>query len=427
MPRSLYGRLVLLLATGFTVALILSTLIHSDHREDTARRVLSWQAAQRAIDMVEILRTLPRAQRALVLGALNDQRFRPRLADRLPRRPALAGPTAAILRRVIDKRLGSESQWRVLSGPSRTVWLAAPVGSQWLILRIHFWHPKPAWPGRFLLDLLVLTAALAAASWFAVRSITRPLARLATAATALGEDLYQDALPESGPSEVRAAAEAFNAMQDRLLRHFEARARMVAAMSHDLRTPLTRMRLRTEMLDESDLRARFESDLIEMEGIVNDTLGMMRSLHNTEVPAEFDVVTLLDQLVRDRLECGQQVHWSSPGAPIPIRGKREALKRCVENLVENAVKYAGSAELRLERSGMSLRIVVLDEGPGIPEESLEQVFEPFYRVESSRSRGTGGTGLGLCIARDLAQTFGGRVRLANRVPRGLEATLTLHL
>lgn len=426
MPRSLYGRLVLLLATGFTVALVLSTLIDTEHREDMSRRVLSWQAAQRAVDIVQIMRGLPQAERGPVLRTLNDHRFQPRLLDAPPAGQELTGATRRILRQVIQRRLGSVTGWHLLGGPGRQVWVSAPVGSQWLVLHIHFWHPRLAWPGRFLLDLAVLTATLAAASWFAVRSITRPLARLAVAATALGEDLYQQPLPESGPSEVRQAAEAFNAMQDRLLRHFEARARMVAAMSHDLRTPLTRMRLRTEMLDEPQARERFERDLIEMEAIVNDTLSMMRSLHNTETPAAFDLSDLLKQLVRDRVECGQDVVLDGVDAGLQVRGKREALKRCVENLVENAVKYAGSARLHVDADADLLRIVVRDDGPGIPEESLERVFEPFYRVESSRNRGTGGTGLGLCIARDLAQTFGARVRLENREPHGLEASLTVH-
>jgi signal transduction histidine kinase len=283
--------------------------------------------------------------------------------------------------------------------------------------------PEPPLPVRIFLELGILTLALGLALFFTTRSITRPLSNLARAADAVGRSVRHPRLIEEGASEIRNATRAFNAMQDRLLRYLDSRTRVLAAMSHDLKTPLTRLRLRVESVSDSDLRERFGSDLDEMESLVHGALGLFKGLDDEETFESIDVNALLHTVESEFTEMGAQVSVSGAAAsPVPV--KPRALKRCLTNLVENAVKFGSRADLIVE-DGPALVIRVRDDGPGIPIDSLEQVFEPFFRLESSRSRDTGGTGLGLTIARDVAQAHGGTLILNNLPERGLEAVLTI--
>jgi signal transduction histidine kinase len=279
-------------------------------------------------------------------------------------------------------------------------------------------------PWRLLLALGVLLAAVLLLSFFAVRWVTRPLHVLATAAEALGRDIHSPKLPEDGPLEIRQAAHAFNTMQDRLTRFIEDRTRMLAAMSHDLKTPITRMRLRAELMDDEDMRRHFEGDLKEMEEMVKYTLEFMRGLGGGEVRQPVNVMALLESLQSDNEAMGRWVRIEGQ-ADAPYIGVVSLLKRCLANLVDNAVVYGGRATVTVEDSVSTLTIRVRDEGPGIPEEELEKVFEPFYRLEGSRSRATGGTGLGLAIARNIARGHGGDIALRNLPEGGLEAVLSL--
>jgi signal transduction histidine kinase len=280
------------------------------------------------------------------------------------------------------------------------------------------------WPYRLLLSLLVLLAAVFAVTLVAVRWVTRPLKTLAEAAQNLGEDINRPPLDEHGPLEVSRAARAFNTMQQKLVKFISDRTRIFAAMSHDLKTPITRLRLRAELLDEPELRAKFEKDLQEMEAMVGAALDFMRGLDHEEQARPIDVMALLESLQADAREMGGDVRIEGV-AQAPYRGHAQALKRCLSNLIDNAVKYGKSATISVEDSAGQLRICVRDEGQGIPEAELERVFDPFYRLESSRNRSTGGTGLGLTIARNIAQAHGGELVLRNRPAGGLEAVLTL--
>jgi signal transduction histidine kinase len=263
-----------------------------------------------------------------------------------------------------------------------------------------------------------------ALSLLAVRWLSRPLSVLAQAATELGEDLRRPPLPEAGPLEVQRAARAFNRMQKRIQRQIEDRERLLAAVSHDLRTPITRLRLRAEALEDPALKAKFEHDLADMEAMVSATLAFMRAGADRESTAPIDVMALLESIQTDMLELGQAVDVA--GATLaPYRGQPVALKRALINVIENAVKYGQRAHVRVEDAASALRILVADDGPGIPPAELEQVFEPFYRLEASRSRDSGGVGLGLAIARSITRAHGGDLTLRNRNQGGLEAVLTL--
>jgi signal transduction histidine kinase len=281
----------------------------------------------------------------------------------------------------------------------------------------------PPLPWHLLIQLGALTLVLAGVLFLVTRSITRPLSRLAGAADAMGRNVRHPPLPEEGVREIREVTRAFNAMQDRLLRYLDSRTSMLAAMSHDLRTPLTRLRLRAESVTDEHLRSRFASDLDEMEGMVHGALALFKGLNDDEAFERVDVGALVETLVTEYRETGSNVsvEGTARGA---TAAKPRALKRCLANLVDNALKFGKRAMIRIDH-GPELVISVSDEGPGIPEEYMEQVFEPFYRLEVSRSRNTGGAGLGLSIARDVAQAHGGTLTLRNRPQGGLTAELRL--
>jgi signal transduction histidine kinase len=230
-------------------------------------------------------------------------------------------------------------------------------------------------------------------------------------------------LVEEGVYEIREATRAFNTMQDRLLRYLDSRTSVLAAMSHDLRTPLTRMHLRVESVLDEQLRARFSGDLDEMEAMVRGALALFEGLDDDEAFEQLDMNALLGALAAGYTEIGARVEVEGT-ASAPVDAKPRALKRCLTNLIDNALKFGTRAWIHVD-DGAALVIGISDEGPGIPEELLERVFEPFYRIEPSRSRDTGGSGLGLSIARDIAQAHGGTLTLRNRAAGGLMAELRL--
>ena len=273
-------------------------------------------------------------------------------------------------------------------------------------------------------NLALLVVLLVIALYVTARSITRPLSKLVSAAEGLGRNVRQPKLEEKGARELRDAARAFNTMQDRLQRYLDSRTRVLAAMSHDLKTPLTRLRLQVETtLDDSAIQARFGKELDEMESMVRGALALFRGLDDDETLAQIDINALVATLRSEFTEMGADVTVDGQALQ-PLMGKPQALRRCLTNLVANAVKFGTRAKIVLE-DGAALVIRVRDEGPGIPPDELERVFEPFYRVESSRNRDTGGTGLGLSIARDVAQAHGGSLVAQNLPTGGLEVLLVL--
>jgi len=278
-------------------------------------------------------------------------------------------------------------------------------------------------PRNLLSNLVLLVLLLVIVLYATARSITRPLSDLARAADRLGRDSHPARLEERGARELRDAARAFNTMQDRLHRYLDSRSRVLAAMSHDLKTPLTRLRLQVEALDNPPMQARIGRELDEMESMVREALALFRGLDDGEPAAPIDVDALLAQIRGEFRDLGAEVALAGRTQQ-PFVGKPQALKRCLTNLVANAVKFGTRADILIE-DGTELVVRIRDRGPGIPPEELERVFEPFYRLETSRNRDSGGTGLGLAIARDIAQAHGGSLTLANLPAGGLEATLRL--
>lgn len=275
----------------------------------------------------------------------------------------------------------------------------------------------------YLALIVVLSALLAMlAAYVAIRPL-RQLTR-ATEAFSLGEEPHL--LAETGPSEVRTAIATFNLMQQRVSEGHRERTGMLAAISHDLQTPLTRLQLRLDEVADPAIRAQLSADLTIMQSIVRDGLDLARSSDNREPWSSVDIDSLLASIAEDAVELGAEVEIGKTcGLAIPI--KIDAMTRCVTNLVENAVNYGGSARIDCVATPGQLDIRISDEGPGIPPEDLERMFQPFARGEQSRSRATGGTGLGLTIARAQAKLFRAEVTLENRSCGGMVATIRLGL
>jgi signal transduction histidine kinase len=278
-------------------------------------------------------------------------------------------------------------------------------------------------PRGLFMNLALLVIVMSIALFVTARSITRPLSELARAADSVGRDLRQPKIAERGAREIRNAARAFNTMQDRMQRYLDSRSRVLAAMSHDLKTPLTRLRLQVEMLDDTAAQGRLGKQLDEMESMVHGALALFRGLDDNEAFTPLDINDMLATLQSEFAEMNAKVSIEGY-ATRSMLGKPQALRRCLTNLIANAVKFGSRAAIVVE-DGSSLVVRVRDDGPGIPEDQLERVFEPFYRLESSRNRDTGGSGLGLSIARDVIQAHGGSLVLRNLPVRGLEATVTL--
>jgi signal transduction histidine kinase len=278
-------------------------------------------------------------------------------------------------------------------------------------------------PYLFLGFVSLLAAVVAMAG---VARAFRPLATFTAAAERLGIDVNAAPLDEGGPGEVRRAARAFNQMQERLQRFIQDRTQMLAAISHDLRTPITRLRLRAEFVDDEVQRDKMLNDLDEMETMISATLAFSRDDAANEPLRSLNIAAVITGIAADEQAAGHDVAYSGPDE-FEALARPVALKRAMTNLIDNAVKYGVRARVRLERVGDTAEIIIDDDGPGIPEGDRERVFAPFVRLEESRSRETGGTGLGLTIARNVVRGMGGDVEIVPRAETGLRVRVTLPL
>lgn len=280
----------------------------------------------------------------------------------------------------------------------------------------------PTYP--FTIGAIALVIALAL---WAVWQTSRPLRQFTLAAERLGRDVNAQPLDDQrGPREVRQAAMAFNRMQERIRGFIDTRTRMLAAISHDLRTPITRLRLRAELVEDEDQRTRMLADLDEMETMIAATLAFIRDDVAEEKSRRLDLAALVQAVVDDAVETGAAVTYKGPDS-LPFEGRPLGLKRALSNLIDNGAKYASHTQVCLAHRDGTVVVSVTDDGPGIPENHLPRVFDPFYRVEASRSRDTGGSGLGLSVVQTVATAHGGSIELTNRLEGGLLARITLPL
>lgn len=282
----------------------------------------------------------------------------------------------------------------------------------------------PAWTLPSITAMGVTAVALVLLVVLLVRRTTRPLADLAVAAERLGRGEDVPPVPLDGPLDVRQTTEAFNRMNERLRRFLDDRTRMLAAVSHDLRTPITSLRLRAEFIDDEDLKARMLETLDEMQRMAEATLAFAREDATHEATRDVDMAALVESVCVDLADLGRDVVFAGAGRT-PVACRTVAIKRALRNIIENAVSYGVRARVSLDADEDEVRLVVDDDGPGIPEADFERVFEPFARLEASRNADTGGIGLGLSIARTIAGSHGGDIDLANRADGGLRVTLRL--
>jgi signal transduction histidine kinase len=459
-PQSLFGRLLAASVAAVLLAQAAGLLLIAQERERFVLQGSVREWTRRISEMTQMLAPLSAEQRAEAVGELSAPRGH-------PHGPRLAGggrpdpPPRGFVRLPLlsDFEQALKDQLRAALGPAYSVEIgptpqpappAIPVPAPFyeahelaihqgsaqrydvtvrfadgdaVTYRVARMPGGAPLPRNLLANLIVLLLLLVIVLYAAARNITRPLSDLARAADSMGRDSRPAQLQERGARELRDAARAFNTMQDRLHRYLDSRSRVLAAMSHDLKTPLTRLRLQVEALDNPAMQARIGRELDEMEGMVREALALFRGLDDGEPAAPLDVDALLAKIRAEFHDMGAAVTVSGHAVQ-PFVGKPQALKRCLTNLVANAVKFGTRADIVVE-DGTELTIRVRDHGPGIPPEELERVFEPFYRLESSRNRDSGGTGLGLSIARDIAQAHGGALTLANLPAGGLEATLRL--
>jgi signal transduction histidine kinase len=283
------------------------------------------------------------------------------------------------------------------------------------------WHP--------VLMLSTILAVVLGVALLAVRWVTRPLQQLADAAQAFGQHLEGPPLPTTGPLEARQAAAAFNTMQQQVRELVGERSRALEAVSHDLRTPLTRLRLRTELVDSDSLRRQMHQDIDAMDAMVAGVLGYLRGLHSSEDLQKIDLTALIGSLIDDHQALQHPVAWAPPGRPasaVVVHARLESLRRALGNLIDNAVTYGGTAQVGLySGQSCSVCIQVDDSGPGIAPADLGRVLQPYVRLDTSRSPGSGGVGLGLAVAHQAALAHGGTLALSNRAEGGLRATLCL--
>ena len=461
LPRTLIGSTLLVVAAGLVLAESASIGVNLFDSDGSVYRLGAQQLALRIAETARILNRLPAAERAKVAEEVDSNTLRltltrePFKADRdYDEFAEYEAAFASQIQRAIGAPLRTTVEITQLPKTRRAAGAEPPAHGPlelWVARNFYFLLPHPfVVVAQVVLDdgttavflgqvpqeplgrlkrlvphLLLWVLIFFGLAALAVRLITRSLDRLARAADRIGADPGGPPVEESGPTEVRRVIRAFNRMQEQVRAYVLERTRLLGAISHDLRTPLTRLRLRAELLPDPQLRAKFVRDVAEMEAMAGSALDFTRSLGPEARRQSVDVGALIERLSENWRETGGKV--TVAGAPrAALSGHPEALRRCLDNLIENAIRYGERAHLQIEDEGDALRIAVGDEGPGIPEAELERVFEPFFRLEPSRNRASGGAGLGLSIARNIARWHGGDVRLRNRTTgAGLSAELWL--
>ena len=438
-PQTLAGRTIAVLLVGLGLFHLWSIWIYQVGIENLLGSTRDQQLAERLVSVERAIAALPRGDREQTAHALSTATMEIHWSTL-----SLANPPSGESERTspLRKRLRelvpeiTDDQVRLAFADEGTAngegsdayrhLLLASVqlpDTSWVNFRLGFFHTAPTEHG-ILASLSAMALGILLVSFVLVRWVTAPLRTLASAADRIGIDLTAPEVPQTGPREIQQAAKAFNRMQMRIKRLIDDRTQTLAAVSHDLKTPITRLRLRAEFVQDEELRQTIEGDLDEMERMIESTLAFLRGDATGEESKTVDIATILETISDQLVDTGHDVVLD--GLPhVSLRCKPLAIKRALSNLIENAVKYGTCARVALAERDDEIVITIADDGPGIPADELERVFDPFYRLEASRSRETGGTGLGLTVARTTVRAHGGDIRLHNLEPSGLCATVTL--
>lgn len=452
--RSLRAQLVVLIVAALAVAQAISLWLFVDERSLAIRAALGFEAAGRAANVVRLIEEAPAALQPSILRAADSPLVRFSLDDvptvthlehddggRVERhiRQLLDEPTRREIRVELHEIEGqilplphlspemAEMHRAMMQDELRAVEMNLSIAlsdGRWLNVGTRFERPPLQWPALSVLTFGMTAAViLVAVFWYLMARLTGPLARVARAAERFGRGEDVDPLPETGPEEVRELTRAFNRMQARLTRFVADRTRILAAVGHDLRSPLTALRVRAEMVDDDETRDALVESIEEMQQMADATLDFAKGLSGGETPEEVDLGALLAGIAA---EAGGKVDLV-PGPDATVRVRPVAVRRALRNLVSNALRYGARARLSWRLTGRDVEIELHDDGPGIPDADLQRVFDPFFRLETSRSLETGGHGLGLSIARSILRAHGGDIVLANHPRGGLVARVSLPL
>lgn len=436
------GRTILILVVGLSFSLAVSQFFYQRGLERELRESNAVRLADRLIVLRQTLTRVPHGERDDTAHTLSGG---PIELHWSPEPLAIAGgrldAIAERLREVVLERATDLSDKGLVIGTSQIggeethpgkahgtdhitlISMALPDGS-WLNMSLAQVAQTSIGSPSFLATALLLAAAIVILAALMGRWLTRPLLGLADGARQLFAGAQHIQVPEQGTREVRDLAVAFNEMQARIARLIGDRTDMLAAISHDLRTPLTRLRLRAERIGDRKTQAEIEADLDEMDGMLDATLAFLRGDKSDEDVQPVDVVAILQTIVSDFEDAGEAVSLQT-SRRVVVEGRRLSLKRALTNLVQNAIKHAGSAEIAVSESSGVASITIADRGPGIALDQMENVFSPFTRLDPARGKQSGGYGLGLTVARSLIRMHGGDVRLFNRPSGGLEAQVSL--
>lgn len=432
MIKSLSSRVFLVLFIGIAVSVSLTLWLAHSERQKSLMQSREAHYLERAEQLVLAIDALPAGNRGDFINML------PRLGIRIRLNPDLHESLINKTRNAnaIADKLGSEFHVTSLpfvpcpfaSGAARSCETFAVTLHDGSHVAFILQPPKKSLPPispDFYHYLLLFLICIAGLAYLVTRMTIQPLQKLSQAALDLGNDINHPPLEVSGATELKQASGAFNAMQARIRHHIEQRTHMLAAITHDLQTPMTRLRLRIEKVSDPDLRDRLINDLSVMQDMVREGLLLARSMDNPEHRQAVNLDSLLESVVADATDAGQPVTLEGK-ANMSIKAQPQALSRCVNNLIDNAIKYGRYAAVSVHREPDNIATIqIRDGGPGIPTEESEKVFAPFYRLETSRSRESGGTGLGLTIARNICEQHGGTLTLRNHPEGGLEVTLKL--
>ncbi|MEO1138121.1 MAG: ATP-binding protein [Pseudomonadota bacterium] len=447
--------MVLLIIGALVVAQAISLWLFVDERSLAVRAAIGAEAAGRAANVALLIEEAPQELQSSILRAADSPLVRFEIADRPTvdhldhldggavegRIRALLGPTDTrdVRIELHETAIETDATSHVehnpdsmhpvlmhdhLSAIDMTLSIELADG-QWLNVDTRFQRPPLQWPFLSTLSFSITAGIiLAAVCWFLLNRLTYPLRRISDAAERFGRGEDANPLAEIGPTEVKELATRFNRMQDRLTRFAADRTRIMAALGHDLRSPLTAFRVRAEMVEDEETKTAMISSIEEMQHMVETTLAFARGMAVSEPFETVDLGSFLKHLKNDMLDAFVLSNYVQD---IKLRVRPNALRRALRNVVENAIRYGGKADIHFYRDQSAAFIDICDKGPGIPPDDLEEVFEPFFRLERSRSRETGGTGLGLSIARTLLRASGGDITLSNRDEGGIRASITLPL
>lgn len=446
-PHSLAGQTILVLFVGLIITHVISMVIYSFDRGKALSEMGGNQIARHMANIAHLVNESPVGWRERIVEALNDPVFRVSLSLESSLKPGKEkSRRAAIVRKNVERQLHGDPihqvvvQFLDLSKTATADNYRIPVrwarmfvdwvfrdspmnqslrisirlrDGQW----INFSSPIPEsgsfWVTSTVMSVLLMAVAVLLLSVWVVQRLAAPLGALARASKRLGKNVDAPPLPEVGPIEVRQASRAFNDMQKRLRSFIENRTRMLAAISHDLRTPITLLRLRAELIEDQELQGKMTASLNRMEEMIASTLAFAREDAESEDSRNVDFAALLGSICDDMSDVGLPVDLDTADR-IFYECRPRAMSRALTNLIDNAVKYGGGAHVQLKDTGQFLMITVEDNGPGIPADQIDEVFAPFYRVEQSRNQETGGIGLGLSVAQTVVQAHGGEITLANR-------------